>query len=92
VAASSWLDHSRAIQQIISLERRAAHGGRDSVDHPPGQHDDVSNSIAGFVACLKGGYRYDALNRGGWLDGPDDPPRQATTGRHELGVPVIAWP
>ena len=46
------LDIPRAINQIASLERRTARGGRDSVDHPPQGHDDVANAIAGlaFVA------------------------------------------
>ena len=29
------LDHPRLIQQLTSLERRTARGGRDSIDHPP---------------------------------------------------------
>jgi hypothetical protein len=30
-------------------ERRVARGGRESIDHPPGQHDDVVNSAAGAL-------------------------------------------
>ncbi len=44
-----FLDHPRATAQICALERRTARGGRDSIDHPPGQHDDVANVIAGSV-------------------------------------------
>jgi hypothetical protein len=40
------LDHPRLVAQIASLERRTARGGRDSVDHAPGGHDDLAN-----VAC-----------------------------------------
>ena len=36
--------------QIVSLERRTARGGRDSIDHPPGGHDDVANAVAGVLA------------------------------------------
>jgi len=43
------LDNARAIAQLTSLERRTARGGRDSVDHPPGSHDDVANSAAGVL-------------------------------------------
>ena len=43
------LDHAKAITQICSLERRTARGGRDSIDHAPGQHDDLANAIAGAV-------------------------------------------
>lgn len=32
--------------ELLTLERRTARGGRDSVDHRPGSHDDVANSTA----------------------------------------------
>lgn len=41
------LDNKIGIEQLCSLERRTARGGRDSIDHPIGAHDDVSNVIAG---------------------------------------------
>jgi hypothetical protein len=44
------LDHPRAIAQLCSLERRTARGGRDSIDHAPGAHDDLANAVAGVVA------------------------------------------
>jgi len=43
------LDHPKAIAQICGLERRTARGGRDSIDHAPGGHDDIANVIAGAV-------------------------------------------
>jgi len=43
------LDHPRLIAQLCQLERRTARGGRDSVDHPPGAHDDIANVVAGAV-------------------------------------------
>jgi hypothetical protein len=43
------LDHPRLFGQLVSLERRTARGGRDSIDHPPGSHDDIANSVAGVV-------------------------------------------
>ena len=43
------LDHPRLIAQLCSLERRTARGGRDSIDHPPGQHDDIANAVAGVL-------------------------------------------
>ena len=42
-------DHPRLIAQLCSLERRTARGGRDSIDHPPGAHDDVANCVAGAI-------------------------------------------
>jgi hypothetical protein len=47
------LDHPKLIQQLINLERRTARGGRDSIDHPPGGHDDVANAAAGAIAGAK---------------------------------------
>jgi hypothetical protein len=47
------LDHPRLFGQLVSLERRTARGGRDSIDHPPGAHDDVANSVAGVVVLVR---------------------------------------
>ena len=38
------LDDARLIAQLCSLERRTARGGRDSIDHAPGAHDDLANA------------------------------------------------
>ena len=43
------LDNPRVVSQLVGLERRTARGGRDSVDHPPGAHDDLINAVAGAV-------------------------------------------
>ena len=43
------LDHKRLVAQLCSLERWTARGGRDSIDHPPGAHDDVANAAAGVL-------------------------------------------
>jgi hypothetical protein len=43
------LDSPRLIAQLAALERRTARGGRDSVDHAPGAHDDVANAVAGAL-------------------------------------------
>jgi hypothetical protein len=44
------LDHPRLISQLVGLERRTARGGRDSIDHAPGAHDDVANAVAGAAS------------------------------------------
>lgn len=46
------LDHPKLISQIVSLERRTARSGRDSIDHPPNAHDDVANAAAGVSSLL----------------------------------------
>jgi hypothetical protein len=47
------LDHPRLFGQLVSLERRTARGGRDSIDHPPGGRDDVANAVAGVVVLVR---------------------------------------
>jgi len=42
-------DNPRLVSQLCSLERKTARGGRDSIDHPQGQHDDLANVIAGVA-------------------------------------------
>ena len=55
------LEHPRLLTQLVSLERRTARGGRDSIDHAPGAHDDLANAVAGVAAATsRGKYRYDS--------------------------------
>ena len=44
------LDNQRLATQLVSLERRTARAGRDSVDHPPNSHDDLANVAAGALS------------------------------------------
>jgi hypothetical protein len=46
------LDHARLVAQLCGLERRTARGGRDSIDHAPG--DDVANACAGALVAVAG--------------------------------------
>lgn len=43
------LDIPRLTAQLVGLERRTARGGRDSIDHAPGAHDDVANAAVGSL-------------------------------------------
>lgn len=61
------LDNARLISQLIGLERRTARGGRDSIDHASGMHDDLANAVAGAIVTaldtnkrriLQGSYGY----------------------------------
>ncbi|MCJ2138456.1 hypothetical protein [Methylobacterium sp. E-066] len=47
------LDVPVLITQLVMLERRTARGGRDSIDHAPGAHDDVANAAAGVLVSLQ---------------------------------------
>lgn len=40
----------RMQNQFIALERRTSRAGKDSIDHPPGGHDDRANAIAGLLS------------------------------------------
>lgn len=46
------LDNDRLVNQICALERRTRRGGRDSIDHPPGGHDDCANAVCGLAVAL----------------------------------------
>jgi hypothetical protein len=48
------LDEPRLVQQLIGLVRSHA-AGRTKIDHPPGEHDDFANAVAGVVHLVKGG-------------------------------------
>ena len=43
------LDNDRLKAQLVGLERRTARGGKDSIDHAPGGHDDIANCAAGAL-------------------------------------------
>ena len=48
------LDNPRLCSQLCALERRTARGGRDSIDHAPGAHDDIANAVAGVLVSSGG--------------------------------------
>jgi hypothetical protein len=48
------LDLPRLTSQLCGLERRTARGGRDSIDHGPGGHDDVANAAMGALLMVAG--------------------------------------
>jgi hypothetical protein len=63
------LDQPRLINQLIGLERRVARGGRDSIDHAPGAHDDCANAVAGLAAIANNCSQYDDHYIGWMKDG-----------------------
>jgi hypothetical protein len=72
------LDSPRLVGQLVGLERRTARGGKDSIDHAPGGHDDVANACAGVVATIlaRGSY-----NIRGFIDQDEDDPDGAKAWR-----------
>jgi hypothetical protein len=58
------IDDRRLLSQLIGLERRTARSGRDSIDHAPGQHDDIANAVAGlFTETISKHPNYDLSYR-----------------------------
>ena len=51
------LDYPRLLNQLTSLERRTARSGRDTIDHPPREHDDLSNAVAGALLAAQNSNR-----------------------------------
>jgi hypothetical protein len=47
--ALGLLDNPKLTSQLIGLERKTRSGGKDSIDHAPGGHDDVANAVAGAL-------------------------------------------
>jgi hypothetical protein len=43
------LDVPRLVDQLCGLKRKVGQGGRESVDHSRGAHDDVANSVCGLL-------------------------------------------
>jgi hypothetical protein len=66
----SLLDDARLLAQILGLERRTARGGRDSIDHAPGGHDDVANAAAGVIGMVVRPGGYDTTLA--WVDDPNE--------------------
>jgi hypothetical protein len=62
------LDNPRLINQICALERRVERSGRESVNHPDGGHDDLSNAAAGALVAVAGTGGAPLQCRGTWLN------------------------
>jgi Phage Terminase len=55
-------DHARLLKELRLLERQTHRGGKDSVDHPRGHHDDYANSVCGVLRTLSNYLGFD-LNK-----------------------------
>jgi hypothetical protein len=47
-------DDRKLVAQLCQLERRVVRGGRESIDHPRGLHDDLANAVAGVLVLAAG--------------------------------------
>jgi hypothetical protein len=59
-------DHVRLLKELRLLERQTHRGGKDSVDHPRGQHDDYSNAVCGVFRTLSNYLGFDVSWN--WVD------------------------
>jgi len=55
------LDNPKLMSQLVNLERHVARGGRETIDHAPGGHDDVANAAAGALVLA-----HETANVGGF--------------------------
>ena len=62
-------DHARLLRELRLLERAAHRGGRESVDHPRGGHDDFANATCGVLRVLANHLGFDVSWN--WVDGDD---------------------
>ena len=65
--ALELLDVPRLHAQLGGLERRTARGGRNSIDHSPGGHDDLINAASGSLVLAA-----QERQQGYWLGGSFD--------------------
>lgn len=82
--AIELLDDPTVRNQLLSLERRSVRGGKDSIDHPRGGHDDAANAAAGALV-LASGVRAKRKRRALFSDStPLDPRRDPHVAMAEL--------
>jgi hypothetical protein len=75
------LDNQKMLAQLLGLERRVARGGKDSIDHSPGSHDDLINAVALVASSLTELGAYPPGGLGPWLDGPETTNQQTLDSR-----------
>jgi len=82
------LDNSRLLNQLLGLERRTARSGRDSIDHAPKSHDDISNVVAGVVVVASQYVPYSPV----WSGDPHEQRMSRREIRMRIGRPHPAPP
>jgi hypothetical protein len=74
------LDLPDLLRELRGLERRRGTAGRDRVDHPPGQHDDRANAVAGALVLAVGRDDPRAAEVRRWALSVGDEPRRWPAG------------
>ena len=62
-------EHPVLLRELRLLERTVHRGGKDSIDHPRGGHDDFANALCGALRQLSDPLGYDTSMK--WVDGVD---------------------
>jgi hypothetical protein len=96
------LDSVKLVNQLCSLERKVARGGRDSIDHPPKAHDDLANAVAGALvhaAVVKRPMFFappEIISGGNYFQSFETARRAPIAGAFDLGGPMSmppgGWP
>ncbi len=60
-------EHPKLLKELRLLERYTHRGGKDTVDHPRGGHDDHANAVCGVLRNLSNYLGYDTSMR--WVSG-----------------------
>lgn len=58
----------RLVNQLVGLERRVSRGGKDSIDHSPGGHDDLANCVALVCSVVANARQIVPPTMGTWSD------------------------
>lgn len=79
------LDVPELLRELRGLERRRGASGRDRIDHPSGQHDDVANACAGaLVLASREGCRPAFDISGGGANGLSEIEEQSAIGTQAI--------
>jgi hypothetical protein len=79
----------RLVSQLCGLERRTARSGRDSIDHGPGGHDDLCNSVAGVADCVAAAVRNQFSQAAfGTYGTPDEPAERPSRLRDQMRAAI----
>jgi len=87
-------DNARLVSQLAGLERRTARGGRDSIDHAQGGHDDLANVVAGLASLTTAaseGASIELLQRCNDTYDPEEAAQRALAELVARGEPRPLW-
>ena len=81
-------DHPKLLRKLRLLHLQRHGGGRQSIDHPRGDHDDFANAVCGVLRGLSDhyGYRLDVFDPN--FRDEDAPPQPARQGPELSDVPL----